>query len=94
MWKPERRLLEWSLSTGIKPGGKQVMQARLPLEERGGRAGAIPATAPAMIKCTIMESSFSSVGLEVSGVAGLGDDAEGGLGKVAKRCRVECRQQG
>lgn len=93
-WKADRRVLEWNLTTGMKPGGKQVLQARFTLEDGGVRAGAVPPTAPAMVRCIILDSSFSSVGLEVSSSTGAADGSAEVLGKVVKRCRVQCKQQG
>lgn len=80
------------MASAINPGDKQIMQARLTTEDGEVRAGAMPQTAPAMVRCYIMESSFSSVGLEVASVGGL-ENAEV-VGHVVRRCRVQCRQQG
>lgn len=87
-------MLEWNLSGTISPGSKQVLQARLVREEGEGRpAVPLPPTAPAMVKCHLLDTMFSSVGLDVHAVAGSAQfDAT--PGRVMKRCRVQCRQQG
>lgn len=90
IWNADRRILQWALPDGIKRGGKQIMQARLAVDEAEVRVAAIPSSAPAMVKCHLVDYTFSSVEIEVSGVAEGGDEAPG---KVMKRCRVQCRQQ-
>lgn len=90
--KADRRMLEWVLPSIMKPGGKQVTQARLSVDEGQVRMAAIPQTAPAMVKCHLVDSTFSAVELEMAAMA-----EEGGQdvpGKVMKRCRVQCKQQG
>lgn len=85
-------MLEWVLPSKMKPGGKQVTQARLGLDDGHVRMAAIPQTAPAMVRCHLADYTFSSVELEMAAMA-----AEGGQdlsGKVMKRCRVQCTQQG
>lgn len=90
-WKAESRMLEWILPSNIKRGGKQVVQARLGLEEGGVRAAAVPQTTPVMVKCHLLDSMFSSVELQASGVATEGEAEV--PGRVMRRCRVQCRQQ-
>lgn len=86
-------MLEWVLPSTMKRGGKQVLQARLSIDEGQVRAASIPQTAPAMVKCHLLDSTFSSVELEMTAMA----EEEGtqvAPGKVMKRCRVQCKQQG
>lgn len=90
--KADRRVLEWVLPSTMRPGGKQVTQARLSVDEGQVRTVAIPQTAPAVVRCLLVDSTFSSVELETAALA-----EEGGQdvpGKVVKRCRVQCKQQG
>lgn len=85
-------MLEWVLASTMKPGGKQVTQARLSIDEGQVRMATIPQSAPAMVRCHLADSTFSSVELEMAAMA-----EEGGQdvpGKVMKRCRVQCKQQG
>ena len=84
-------MLEWVLPAQIKRGGKQVVQARLGLEEGGVRVASVPSTTPVMVKCHLLDSMFSCVELQASGVAREGDVEVSG--RVMKRCRVQCRQQ-
>eukprot|EP00903_Cladosiphon_okamuranus_P014075 g13082.t1 len=92
MLKADRRMLEWVLPSKMKPGGKQVTQARLSVEEGQVRTAAIPQTAPAMVRCHLEDSMFSAVELEMAAMAReRGQDVPG---KVMKRCRVQCKQQG
>ena len=83
-------MLEWVLPSSMKPGGKQVTQARLSVDEGQARVAAMPQTAPAMVKCHLLDSTFSSVELEVAALAG--DGATPARGSVVKRCRVQCKQ--
>lgn len=85
-------MLEWVLQTDIKCGGKQVLQARLNIDEGQVRVASIPQTAAAMVRCHLMNSTFSSVDLELTAVAEEGEQV--GHGKIMKRCRVQCKQQG
>eukprot|EP00752_Nemacystus_decipiens_P004305 g3934.t1 len=90
--KADRRMLEWVLPSKMKPGGKQVTQARLSIDEGQVRMAAIPQTAPAMVRCHLVDSTFSAVELEIAAMA-----EEGGQdvpGNVMRRCRVQCKQQG
>lgn len=90
--KGDRRMLEWVLPSEMKPGGKQVTQARLSIDEGQVRMAAIPQTAPAMVRCHSVDSTFSTVELEMVAMAeGEGQDIPG---KIMKRCRVQCKQQG
>lgn len=85
-------MLEWVLPSEMKPGGKQVTQARLSIDEGQVRMAAIPQTAPAMVRCHSVDSTFSAVELEMVAMAkGGGQDIPG---KIMKRCRVQCKQQG
>lgn len=84
-------MLEWVLPASIKRGEKQVMQARLTVADAEVRVAAIPPTAPAMVKCHILDYAFSSVKLEVSGKKEEGDAEV--AGNVVRRCRVQCKQQ-
>lgn len=84
-------MVEWVLPGPIKPGGKQVMQARLSVDEAEVRVVAIPPTAPAMVKCHLKDSTFSSVQLEVLAPAGEGNTDV--PGKVVKRSRIQSKQQ-
>lgn len=90
-WKADRQILEWVLPTGIESGGEQVLQARLSMDKAEVRVAAITPTASVMVNCHLLDSTFSSVDLEVSGTAGAGDVEV--AGKVMKRCRIQCRQQ-
>lgn len=88
--KMDRKLLEWVLPSGMQRGGKQVLQARLSADEGQVRGAAIPQTAPAMVKCHLLDSTFSSVELEVAAMAEEGVAPAGG--SVVERCRVQCKQ--
>ncbi|CAM9911317.1 unnamed protein product [Ectocarpus sp. 4 AP-2014] len=88
--KMDRKMLEWVLPSGMQRGGKQVLQARLSADEGQVRVAAIPQTAPAMVKCHLLDSTFSSVELEVAAMAEEGVAPAGG--SVVKRCRVQCKQ--
>ncbi|CAM9479490.1 unnamed protein product [Ectocarpus sp. 6 AP-2014] len=88
--KMDRKMLEWVLPSGMQRGGKQVLQARLSADEGQVRVAAIPQTAPAMVKCHVLDSTFSSVELEVAALAEEGVAPAGG--SVVKRCRVQCKQ--
>lgn len=85
-------MLEWALPLKIKPGGKLVAQARLSVDDAQVRLAAIPQTAPAMVRCHLLDSTFSSVELEMTATAEEGE--QNVPGKVVKRCRVQCKQQG
>lgn len=85
-------MLQWVLPSEIKCGGKQVLQARLSMDEGQERVASIPQTAPAMVKCHLVDSTFSSVELEMTAIAEEGMQVA--PGKIMKRCRVQCKQQG
>ncbi|CAN0022642.1 unnamed protein product, partial [Hapterophycus canaliculatus] len=90
--KADGKILEWVLPSGMKRGGKQIMQARLSVDEEEVRVAAIPQTAPAMVRCHLPDYMFSSVEIDAAALAGEG--AEAAPGRVIKRCRVQCTQQG
>lgn len=89
--KTDSRTLEWVLPLKMRPGGKQVLQARLSIDEGQPRA-VLPPTAPATVKCHLLDSTFSSVELEMAAMAE--DGLQAALGRVMKQCRVQCAQQG
>lgn len=88
--KADRKMLEWVLPLGMQPGGKQVLQARLSVDEGQVRVAAIPQTAPAMVRCHLLDSTFSSVEIKVAALAEEGVAPAGR--SVVKRCRVQCKQ--
>lgn len=90
--KPDGKILEWVLPSKMKRGGKQIMQARLSVDDGEVRIAAIPQTAPAMVRCHLLDSMFSSVEIEAAALEGEG--AEFAPGPLMKRCRVQCTQQG
>lgn len=85
-------MLQWVLTCEIKCGGKQVLQARLGMDEGQAQVASIPQTAPAMVKCHLVDSTFSSVELEMTAIAEEGTEVA--PGKIMKRCRVQCKQHG
>lgn len=85
-------MLEWVLPLKMKPGGKQVTQARLSVDEGQVRLAAIPQTAPAVVRCHLEDFTFSSVEVEMAATAEEG--RQDVPGTVVKRCRVQCKQQG
>lgn len=89
--KTDSRTLEWVLPLKMRPGGKQVLQARLGVDE-GQAPAALPQTAQATVKCHLLDSMFSSVELEMAAMAE--DGLHAAPGRVMKRCRVQCTQQG
>lgn len=86
-------MLEWCLSGDIAPGGKQVLQARLLSREVEGQpAASVPATAPAVVKCQMVDMMFSSVTVEAQAAASAGPSDQ--PARVMRRCRVQCKQEG
>lgn len=90
--KADGKILEWVLPSDLKRGAKQTMQARLSVDEGEVRVATIPQTAPAMARCHLLDSMFSSVEIDAAALGGEG--AEAAPGRVMKRCRVQCTQQG
>lgn len=85
-------MLEWVLPSEIKCGGKQVLQARLSIDEGHVGVASIPQTAMAMVRCNLLDSTFSSVEHGITTIAEEGTQVA--PGKIMKRCRIQCKQQG